>query len=426
MLARNFRPTSDPQPARDEFHASDLLDRSNDQVATVIHSCQRDNPALKRVSQIRRAGLPVTELVDRLPAPADSLPEHLSKQLRLGPHSPRLRALAEWIIGNLDPHGYLRDELADLAAMVDATTADAEQALAIVQALEPTGVGARSFEECLLLQLRAQADADPLALRLVEGGYLVALSEHRYDGLTQILGQPRERILSALAQIRRLEPRPGRSFGDATVQTVRPDVAIEKCDEGGYRVVMRDDEMPSLRVSRQRWAEAAAANGEARRYLASRLNEASQLLTAIERRRETVRGVVESIVRRQPDFLEHGPDRLRPLLLRQVADDVGVHESTVSRAVAHRYVDTPHGILPLRVFFTNRLPGDPAGIVSSSTARLRIRETVAAEDPSRPLADGQIVRVLETAGIRIARRTVVKYREQLGIASAPARRSSSA
>jgi RNA polymerase sigma-54 factor len=163
--------------------------------------------------------------------------------------------------------------------------------------------------------------------------------------------------------------------------------------------------------------------GETRRYLGERLRAASWLITALERRRHTVRGVVQSIVRRQPDFLAHGPAYLRPLSLRQVATDVGVHESTVSRAVAHRYVDTPHGVFALRTFFSNRLPGDPAGVVSSLAARQRIREIVAAEDPACPLADGKIARALATAGIRIARRTVVKYRDLLGIAPAPTRRS---
>jgi RNA polymerase sigma-54 factor len=191
-------------------------------------------------------------------------------------------------------------------------------------------------------------------------------------------------------------------------------------------VVLRDEGMPEVRVSPHRWAEAAAEHGEARGYLAYRLKVASWLFTALERRRQTVRGIVQSIVRRQPDFLDHGPSRIRPLSLRQVASDVNVHESTVSRAVAHRYVDTPHGVFPLRFFFTNRLPADPAGLVSSFAARQRIREIVEAEDPARPLADGRIAHALASAGIRIARRTVVKYRDLLGIAAAPVRRAVSA
>lgn len=379
------------------------------------------NPCLKRITRVRRDGPVVTDQVDRLPAPVDSLGEHLCSQLRMGSHVPSMLALANWIIWSLDPQGYLREDLSELAATAEADVADLEKALAIVQSLDPSGVGARSLQECLLLQLRAQADPDPVAIRLVEA-YLPALSEKRYGDLARTLGQSLESIMQALADIRRLEPRPGRAFGNAPTQTVRPDVAIEKL-AGDYRVVMRDDDVPHVRVSAQRWAAAAAAADEARANLATRLHAASRMLTAVERRRQTVRGVVHSIVRRQRGFLEHGPDHLRPLSLREVASDVGVHESTVSRTAAHRYVDTPHGVFPLRSFFTNRLPGDPAGVVSSLAARQRIRETVEAEDPSCPLADGQIARILETAGIRIARRTVVKYRELLGIARAHLRRS---
>jgi len=422
MLAKELRPRRlNPRPAHRLLPASDLLERSTEEVAALIEHHRDENACVKRVTRVRRAGPEATALVDRLSAPEDSLAEHLSRQLGMGQHDSRMLDLANWIIGNLEPDGYLRADLSELAAVEGACVAELEQALAIVQTLDPTGVGARSLRECLLLQLRGQLDPDPVAIQLVDGN-LKALAEKRYDHLARTLDQPVERIAQALAAIRRLEPRPGRPFGGAPAQTVRPEVAIEKAGDD-YRVVMRDDDVPPIRVRRQGWAEAAAEQGEARGYLAHGLQVASWLITALERRRQTVRGVVQSIVRRQPDFLEHGPGRMRPLSLRQVAADVGVHESTVSRAVAHRYVDTPHGVFPLRSFFTNRLPGDPAGIVSSLAARHRIREIVEAEDPGCPLADGKIARALATTGIRIARRTVVKYRDVLGIAPAPVRRS---
>lgn len=379
--------------------------------------------SLRLVTRIRRTAAMAMDMTDMLPAPADSLQAHLSRQLGLRALDPRLRGLAEWIVGNLDPHGYLREDLHELAAMVGATTADVEEALAIVQALDPIGVGARSLQECLLLQLGGQPDTDSVAVRLVKD-HLASLGECRYDDLARTLDEPLSRIVDAAARIRRLEPRPGRAFGDVA-PAVHPDVTIERCGDQ-YRVVMPDERGPQRYMSRQRWVAAAAATGDARRHLARRLQEAGRLVTALELRRETLRGIAESIVRRQPDFLEHGPERIRPLALRQVADDVGVHESTVSRAVADRYVDTPHGVFPLRSLFTKRLPADPAGVVSSRAARMRICETVKAEDPGRPLHDRQIVRMLERAGVRIARRTVAKYREQLGIGCALARRLSTA
>ena len=259
----------------------------------------------------------VTAQVDLLPAPGASLAEHLSRQLCMGRHDARVIDLAEWIIWNLDPDGYLREDLCRLAAMAGAHATELERALVIVQSLDPTGVGARSLEECLLLQLRAQVDPDPVAMRLVDG-HLKALAGGHYDDLARALGEPPDRIRQALAAIRRLEPRPGRAFGDAPAQTVRPEVAIEKVGDD-YRVVLHDDDVPRVRVSQQRWAEAAAERGEARAYLAHGLQAASWLVTALERRRHTVRGVVQSIVRRQPDFLEHGPAHLRPLSLHQHA-----------------------------------------------------------------------------------------------------------
>jgi RNA polymerase sigma-54 factor len=410
----------DPLPPFRGVRASDVLEQSPEALAALVHRYQEETLCIKRTTRIRRAGPMATAQVDLLPAPGASLAEHLSSQLRMGQHDDRLIDLAEWIIWNLDPDGYLREDLCRLAAMAGADVTEAERALVIVHSLDPTGVGARSLEECLLLQLRAQVDPDPVALRLVDG-HLKALAEKRYDDIARALRQPTDRIMQALAAIRRLEPRPGRPFGDPPAQTVRPEVAIEKVGDD-YRVVLRDDDVARVRVTQQGWAEAAAETGETRRYLGQRLQAASWLVTAVERRRHTVRGVVQSIVRRQPDFLEHGPAHLRPLSLREVAADVGVHESTVSRAVAHRYVDTPHGVFALRSFFSNRLPGDPAGIVSSLAARQRMREIVAAEDPACPLADGEIAGALAAAGVRIARRTVVKYRDLLGIATAPTRR----
>jgi len=422
MLTKDARPRHlDLSPAHHRLPANDVIEQSNEEVAVLVQRHQDENPCIRPVKRIRRSGPGGADLVDRLPAPGDTLAEHLSHQVGMGPHAPRMLALAKWIVWNLDPDGYLREDLSELAAMAGAGLADLEQALGIVQSLDPTGVGARSLPECLLLQLWAQSDPDPVAIALVDR-HLKALSEKRYDDLARTLDQPVERIMQALAAIRRLEPRPGRPFGDAPAQTVRPEVSIEKVGND-YRVLVRDGDVPRVRVSQERWAEAAVETGEVRGYLANRLGAASWLITALERRRQTVQGVVQSIVRRQPDFLEHGLGRLRPLSLKEVAGDVGVHESTVSRAVAHRYVDTPHGVLPLRSFFTNRLPGDPAGAVSPVAAQQRIREIVEAEDPTCPLADGKIAVALAAAGICIARRTVVKYRDTLGIARAPVRRS---
>ena len=377
--------------------------------------------AARSSTRVRRHGPVVSTEVDRLPGAPQSLAEHLSGQVRVMPLAFRTGALAEWIIGNLDADGYLRDDLGRLASMVSATLDEMQEALAVVQALEPAGVGARSLGECLLLQLRANGNRDLVAEQMVTE-QLKALADKRYEDVARALMQPIDCIMRALATIRLLEPRPGRPFDAVPAQAVRPEATILKAGDA-YRVVLRGESEPAVRVTIPRSTAASAERGEARQYLAHRVERASRIVTAVELGRSTIQGVVESIAHRQPGFLEHGVAQLRPLSLRQVADDVGVHDSTVSRTVAHRYIDTPHGIFPLRFFFTNRLPADPDGVVSSAAVRQRIREMVGAEDPAHPLLDVDIAEALSARGMPIARRTVVKYRDQLGIARAQARRS---
>ena len=413
-----------PQPHGAAEHtvwrAGEGLEQRGVEIASAACQQHADNSFIKRVTRVRRPGPFATSLVDRLPAPESSLADYLSHQLRMDERDPHLLALADWIVWNLEPDGYLREDLEDLGAVIGAAVTEMKQALSIVQSLDPTGVGARSLRECLSLQLQAQPDPDPVAVALVDR-HLKDLADRRYENLAREFGYPPARIATALFAIRRLDPRPGRLFGAAPAQIIRVEAAIEKHGDQ-YRVALRDD-APCISAGQRSWTGAAAERREPRCHLSPQLADASRLITALERRRLTIRGVVESIARRQAEFLDRGAAYLRPLLLRQVAADVGVHESTVSRAVAHRYVETPHGVFPLRAFFSNRLPGDPAGVVCASAARQRIRELVDDEDASRPLTDGQITRGLAATGIHVARRTVVKYRERLGIAAAPQRRA---
>jgi RNA polymerase sigma-54 factor len=330
-----------------------------------------------------------------------------------------MSAMADWIVWNLDPDGYLRESLSGLAETAGVPLADLTQALTIVQSLDPDGVGARSLSECLLLQLRAQENPDPVAMELVER-HIEAVAEKRYDALARTLGQPLARIVRAVERIRRLEPRPGRAFDNAPPQTVRPEVVIVKAGSG-YCVRSYADEVPCDGTN-ERQGAGDSGQPDPQGHLAHQVHTAGRVVTALERGRLTLRSIAQSIVRHQVDFLRHGLAHLRPLSLRQVAADLGVHVSTVSRAVAHRYVDTPHGVLPLRAFFTGRLPADATGLVSPVAAREVIRELIEQEDPAAPLPDGKIARALAAGGIRIARRTVVKYRDILGIASAPMRK----
>jgi RNA polymerase sigma-54 factor len=378
---------------------------------------------MRSTSSVRRPACIHSDTVEHLPAAEPSLAEHLSRQLRQATQDAPTLDMSEWIVWNLAPDGYLRDDLGELARSIGVATAALERALMIVQSLDPAGVGARSLRECLLLQLRAQDRPDAIATRLVDR-HLKAVSEKRYAELARALGVPLLRITDAIAAIRRLDPRPARQFG-TPAQTIRPEALIEKVGDD-YQVVLGNEDRPRVATSRRAWAAAVRERGDRRTYLAHRLRRSSQLVTAAELRRETLAGVIACIVRYQRDFLDHGPSHLRTLALRQAARDIGVHDSTVSRAVAHRYVETPHGLFPLRFFFTTGIPGDPAGLVSGTAIRARIRDLVRGEDRACPLSDVRIAHELATTGAKISRRTVVKYRALLGIPPSALRRSMSA
>src|SRR5262245_55088116 len=364
--------------------------------ATASVSVHRAQSPLRSVTRIRQTATGGPDAVERLVAPGASLADHLSRQVAVTGRSRRELALIHWIVGNLDLDGYLRADLADLGTVVGASLPEVEAALAAVQTLDPIGVGARSVRECLLLQLRAELHPDPLAVRLVDG-HLKAVAERRYGELAHILGETRERIMTAVAKIRRLEPRPGRPFGILEIPMIQPDAVIEK-DGRSFRVLLRED-LTGTYASPAPWRHARADQGGAPGSSSRGPHQGVAWgLTALERRRRTLRALVESIVMRQPGFLAHGPGGLRPLRLRQVAADVGVHDSTISRAVAHRYVSTPHGIFPVRHFFAGRLPRDSSGTISQRAARQRLREIIETEDASSPLTDGGIARALADIG----------------------------
>ena len=259
----------DPRPPFRGVPASDVLEQSPEEVAALVHRYQDETLCIKRTTRIRRVGPVATAQVDLLPAPRASLAEHLSRQLCMGRHDARMLDLAE--LDHLESRPGRLPARGPVPARHHGRCRrhrSWSRRSFIVQSLDPTGAGARSLEECLLLQLRAQVDPDPLAIRLVDG-HLKALAERHYDDLARALGQSTDRIMQALAAIRRLEPRPGRPFGDAPAQTVRPEAVIEKVGDD-YRVVLHGDDVPRVRVSQQRWAEAVAEKGETRGYLAQR------------------------------------------------------------------------------------------------------------------------------------------------------------
>lgn len=352
----------------------------------------------------------------------DTLHDHLLWQVHLGPMSPRDRRIAVAIIEAIEDDGYLREPLENLVAGIDGplpTPAELHAVLAQVQRLDPPGVGARDLAECLRLQLEAlpacTAGRDA-ALELAASA-LERLPRTTPEALAGELGRPAEEITTAIALLRSLDPRPGAVLGGVSSDAyVTPEVVIWR--QGGvWRVGLSDSMRPRVHIHRGyegmiRHASAADAS-----YLKGHLQEARWLLRSLEARGETLLKVARCLVREQAGFLEFGDAALRPLTLREVAAEIGMHESTVSRAIARKYARTPRGTIPLRAFFASGVGSGTSGETSSTAIQSMIRKLVEAEDPGKPLSDARLAAALKEAGVPVARRTVAKYREAMGIAS---------
>jgi RNA polymerase sigma-54 factor len=354
----------------------------------------------------------------------ENLTEHLEWQVSLSRWTDREREIAAHIIGNLREDGYLASPLDEIAAAAGCTPGEAEHVLKLVQQLDPLGVAARDLAECLRVQLSAFEEPDPLALKIVNE-HLQDLERERPAQTAHKLGVTLERLEDALRVIRHLDPKPGLRYNNPVNPTVIPDVEVEK-DGDSYRVVLNEDGLPHLRISpRYRTiAEEGSpeAGEEAMTYLKEKVRSALWFLKSIEERQRTIYKVAREIVDFQRDFLDKGPAHMRPLILRDVAERVGVHESTVSRVVSNKYMLTPRGVLPMKYFFATGI-GTVDGVdVSSMKVKERIKGLVDGEDPRRPLSDQRIADLLKREGILLARRTVAKYREELNIPSSSRRK----
>jgi RNA polymerase sigma-54 factor len=359
-------------------------------------------------------------IVENQPNRTESLAEHLSWQLRFSDLTSEEEQIASLIIGNLDVDGYLQDSAEEIAANAGVSVELVERVLRIIQACDPPGVGARDLRECLLLQLRDQGLDDPavedptlsLAAAIVRD-HLPALEGRRFERLAKDLGAGTEEVTRAVKLITSLEPKPGRNFGEGEIRYVTPDVYVSKVGDE-YVVTLNDEGLPRLRVSSS-YRQLLAQGGEAKDYVQEKLRAAAWLIKSIHQRQRTLLLVAQSLVKFQQDFLTYGVSQMRPLVLRDVADDVGIHESTVSRAIANKYVATPRGIYALKKFFTTGLKGRQGQDVAAESVKERIREMITNEDPARPLSDEEIARALSSDNVTIARRTVAKYRESMNI-----------
>lgn len=352
---------------------------------------------------------------------AVSLHDHLLEQLHLLRADPRERLIGLHLIDLIDEAGYLRGELALVAERLGCGVLEVEAVLARIQGFDPTGVGARSVAECLALQLRERDRLDPAMQALLD--HLGLLARGDLPALLQATGVDAEDLAEMIAELRALDPKPGLAFGREPPQAVIPDILVSALPGGGFRVELNAATLPRVLVDHAYHARVSqgARDPKARAFLAERLQSANWLVKALDQRARTVLRVAEAVVEHQGGFLLRGVQHLRPLGLKDIAAVTGLHESTVSRAAAEKWVQTPRGNLPLKYFFTNAV-GDGEGAHAAEAIRQQIKTMVEREDPALVLSDDQIVERLRAAGVAIARRTIAKYRESLGIPSSVQRR----
>jgi len=352
-----------------------------------------------------------------------TLADHLRSQLSVSLISDEVRNAAESIIGNLTEDGYLECSLDELMAAGGHTPDQIEQALRTVQSLDPAGVGARNLRECLLLQIESLNGRGGVAWQIVSN-QLRLLETRQYKEIAKALGRPMEHIEIAVHMIQHLNPRPGLRYSGAGARVVEPDVYFIK-DGDDYIIQMNDEDVPQLRLNKQYHKMLDRDNGatkEVRDYVRERYTSAIQLMKNIEQRKQTILKVCQAIVRRQIEFLAHGIEHLKPMMIKEVAEEVGVHPSTVSRAVASKYVHTPQGVFELRYFFSEAVQGPSGGATPLLLLKRKVKKMIEDEDRTRPLTDEQITMLLEHEGINVTRRTVAKYREDMKIPSTHQRR----
>ena len=355
---------------------------------------------------------------------ASTLEDHLAWQLRLSDASDEEREIGSYLLGCLNGDGYLDASVDEIAGMAGASPAQVEQVLARIQLFDPVGVAARDLRECLLIQAKNMTPVNELAVAIVDR-YLSYLENKNYQGLVRVLKRSMEEVREAVGVVLKLDPRPGRVFNEESVEYVSPDIYVIKVDDE-YVILLNEDGMPRLRVStyyKDALSENADLPSEAREYINTKLRAAAWLIKSIHQRQRTLYKVAQSIVKLQTDFFEKGVAFLHPMVLRDVAEDVEMHESTISRVTANKYMHTSHGIFELKYFFNSSINSVMGDAVASESVKERIRQLIKEEDSAKPYSDQEIVAMLERENISIARRTVAKYREMLGILPSSKRRA---
>lgn len=396
---------------KDEF---DKLARLDDEWKEYFNQNQPRGPSSEEVARRQY-------FLDSLTQP-ESLQQHLMDQLTLSVVTPEERQMGELLIGSVNEDGYLTSSLDDLAASTGFALNALQDVLRLVQEFDPVGVAARDLRDCLLIQLRRLGKEDALAGLLVRD-HLDDLGARRFTEVARALKVTVEEVHEATRLIATLEPKPGRIYASDATSYVTPEVAIQKLD-GEYAVILNNDQIPRLHISehyRQLMADASTP-AEVKAYIREKVRAGMFLIKSINQRQQTIYNIAKEIVTVQREFFEHGISHLRPLTMAEVAQVLGIHETTVSRAIANKYMQTPRGTFEMKYFFTPGYRNADGVAVSNKTIKDTIANLVAEEDPAHPLSDQVIVEKLKEKGLQVARRTIAKYRDELKILPSHLRR----
>ncbi|PYJ32066.1 MAG: RNA polymerase sigma-54 factor [Verrucomicrobia bacterium] len=401
----------------DEFQKLASLDEEWRDYMAQSASYSSDGQRSSREAQDKRQFL-----FDSIPV-QETLQQNLVGQLNQSVLSASDRKTAELIIGNIDDNGFLQSTPEEMALNSGIPQEDFEKMLTLIRSFYPAGVGARDLRECLLIQLQREGRERSLEYRIVSE-HMEDLGRRRFPEIARRVGISVEEVQKAADTIARLNPRPGQVFAAAPQNYVLPDVVVEKVD-GDYQIILNNEQIPHLRISNLYKDIIASGNtqsSEVKNYVRDKIRSGKFLIRSIHQRQETIFNIVQQIVSRQRDFLDHGPSHLKPMTMAEVADAVGVHETTVSRAVSGKYMATPQGVFEMKYFFTSGYQTATGESLSNTSVKEAILDLVKHENGSAPLSDHEIVEILVERGIPIARRTVAKYRGELNILPSHMRR----
>jgi len=404
-------------PSADEADSLDYLNETEDDWRDRSILEGRSSPWTSEDEERRQ------RLYDSIVAP-ETLQQHLSHQLDLSMVEPGVRAAGRAIIANLDERGFLDLPAKELAVQMQIRKADLDAALTLVQSFDPPGVGAENIQQSLLLQLERAGEDGSIEHRIVRD-HLEDLARKRHPQLARALGTTVERITEAAERIGRLTPNPGGEYDPTGNPYILPDVVIERGDEGEWTARLTNEYLPNLRINDfyKDLIGRSRTDAKARQFLRDQIRDGRSLIRSISLRQETILAIAYKLIEHQPLFLDKGPRHLRPLTMNDIADQLGLHATTVSRAVAGKYILTPHGLMEMRSFFATGYQTADGEEVSNAGVREAIQQIIAQENQAKPLSDDALAKQLNAQGIKVARRTVAKYREQLGILPSHLRKS---